>query len=404
MYIKRAIEETIKKTNSSFPVVLITGPRQVGKTTVLENIKEENRSYVTLDDPTIRLLAKTDPALFIERYSPPVIIDEIQYAPELLPFIKMEVDKNKRTGDYWITGSQMFHLMKSASESLAGRVGIINLLGFSNSEISSYESKPFTTGKQALLEKIKIRKLQNLNEVYNNIYKGGMPAIYDKNPSLDTFFGSYIDSYLKRDIKDLTQVADEMTFMKFLTAVAARTGQMLNYTDLAKDVGISSPTAKQWISLLVSSGMVYLLEPYYNNILKRSVKTPKMYFLDTGLCAYILKWTNAEILESGAMSGAFFETYVINEIVKSYYNAGKKPPIYYYRDKDQKEIDLILEIDGTLYPIEMKKSATPNKDAIKHFSVLEKTKMPIGTGGVVCMYKDLVPIDKNNWYIPAWLI
>jgi len=404
MYIKRAIEETIKNICKTFPVVLITGPRQVGKTTVFEKIKEPNRTYVSLDDPTIRLLAKTDPVIFMQRYAPPVIIDEIQYAPELLPYIKMAVDKNKVMGEYWLTGSQMFHLMKNVSESLAGRVGIVNLLALSSSEINNYISVPFTADTNAFLEKIKTRKPQTVYEIFENIFKGGMPAIYSKKPNLNTFFGSYIDLYIGRDIKDLTQVADEMTFFKFLTAVAARTGQMLNYADLANEIGISAPTAKQWISLLVTSGIVYLLEPYHNNALKRITKTPKIYFLDTGLAAHLLKWGNAEVLESGAMSGSFFETYVVSEIIKSYYNTGKRPPICYYRDKEQREIDLIIEQNGTLYPIEIKKTGTPSKDAMRHFTVLEKTKMPIGTGCVICMYPDLLPIDKNNWYVPAWLI
>lgn len=404
MYIKRAIENTLKNISETFPVVLITGPRQVGKTTVLEQIKEDNRNYVTLDDPAIRLLAKTDPALFMQRYAPPLIIDEIQYAPELLPYIKMSVDKSKVMGSFWLTGSQMFHLMKNVSESLAGRVGIVNLLGLSNSEITNTTSVPFSTDIDVLMERIKTAKPQKLNEIYLNIWRGGMPRIYDKSPDLSTFFSSYINLYIGRDIKDLTQVADEMSFLKFLTAVAARTGQMLNYAELAKEIGVSAPTIKQWISLLVTSGILYLLEPYHNNALKRIIKAPKMYFLDTGLAAHLLKWGDTEILERGAMSGAFFETYAVCEIIKSYYNAGKQPPIYYYRDKDQKEIDLIIEQNGTLYPIEIKKSASPNKDAIRHFNVLEKTNMPIGIGGVICMYTDLLPVDKNNWYIPVWLV
>lgn len=404
MYIKRSIEKTLLQISDTFPVVLVTGPRQVGKTTVFEKIKEVGRTYVSLDDPTIRLLAKTDPVLFMQRYIPPVIIDEIQYAPELLPYIKMAVDKSKIMGSYWLTGSQMFHLMQNVSESLAGRVGIVNLLSLSNCEIMGYDDTPFLPNKDILFAKIKSRKSETIGEIFEKIFKGGMPAIYSQRPNLDTFFASYINLYIGRDIKELTLVADEMLFLKFLTAVAARTGQMLNYAEISKELGISAPTVKQWVSLLVTSGIAYLLEPYYNNALKRIIKTPKIYFLDTGLAAYLLKWSNAQVLEMGAMSGSFFETYVVGEIIKSYYNAGKRPPISYYRDKEQREIDLIIEQNGTLYPIEIKKSGTPSKEAAKYFTVLESTKMPIGTGAVVCTYTDLLPLDKGNWIVPVWLL
>lgn len=404
MYIKRELEKTVIEMSRNFPVLLVTGPRQVGKTTMLRNLADETRSYVTLDDPMVRAIAISDPTLFMQRYTPPIIIDEIQYAPNILPYIKMYVDEHKNKGDYWLTGSQMFHMMKNVSESLAGRVGIINMLGLSNNEICGNLSRPYITDGNILIEKYKKSKKQDLTDVFERIFKGSMPALYDINQNEESYYASYINTYLQRDIKDLTQVGDEMSFLKFLTACAARTGQMVNYTDIAKDLGISSPTAKQWLSILVSSGIVTLLEPYYNNALKRVVKSPNMYFLDTGLCAYLTRWTNPQSLEVGAMSGAFFETYVVSEIIKSYYNAGKRPPIYYYRDSDQKEIDLIIEQDGTLFPIEIKKSGTPDKNAIKHFSVLEKTKKTIGTGNVICLSKDILPIDEKNWYVPVWLI
>lgn len=404
MYIKRAIENKILEISSTFPIVLITGPRQVGKTTVFEQLRGADRGYVSLDDPTVRLLAKTDPVLFMQRYTPPIIIDEIQYAPELLPYLKIAVDKDKMMGSYWLTGSQMFHLMKSVSESLAGRVGIINLLALSGSEINNYQSTPFLPDKESFFQKLNVRRAETSGEIFEKIFKGAMPAIYAQNPDLDTFFGSYINLYLGRDIKDLTQVADEMVFLKFLTAVAARTGQMLNYAQLSKELGISGPTVKQWVSLLVTSGIVYLLEPYYNNALKRLIKTPKIYFLDTGIAAFLLKWSDGKVLETGAMAGAFFETYVVSEIIKGYYNAEKRPPLFYYRDKEQREIDLIIEQNGILYPIEIKKNGTPDKEAIKHFSVLANTKMPVGLGAVICNYTDLVPLDKDNWVVPVWLI
>lgn len=384
--------------------MLVTGPRQVGKTTMLERLAEEGRKYVTLDDPMARAIANDDPALFIQRYAPPVIIDEIQYAPGLLPYIKMYVDKHKNKGDFWLTGSQMFHLMKNVSESLAGRVGIINMLGLSHSELTSKLSTPYKTDFTVLCDKLKTAKPQALNEVYHRIFKGSMPALYETEQDIEQFYSSYVNSYLQRDIKDLTQVGDELAFLRFLTCCGARTSQMVNYTDMAKDVGISPPTAKQWLSLLVSSGIVVLVEPYFNNTLKRIIKSPNLYFLDTGLCAYLTRWTNSASLEVSAMSGAFFETYVVSEIIKSFYNAGKRPPIFYYRDTDNKEIDLIIEQNGTLYPIEIKKSGSPKRDAIRHFSVLERTGLAVGTGNVICLCEDILPIDKNNYFVPVWLL
>ncbi|HOJ09067.1 MAG TPA: ATP-binding protein [Clostridiales bacterium] len=404
MYIDRHLEKVILKASINFPVVLVTGPRQVGKTTLLSKMAEENRKYITLDNPIVRELAVSDPALFMQRYQPPVIIDEIQYAPQLLPYIKMYVDQHKNKGDFWLTGSQVFHMMRNVSESLAGRVGVINMLGLSTSEIQGYQGNPYKTNIKDLLEKVNYVRPQNLREIFSRIFKGSMPALYETEQDTEMFYSSYVSTYLQRDIRDLTQVGDELAFLRFMTCCAARTSQMVNYADMAKDVGISPPTAKQWLSILVSSGVITLVEPYFNNSLKRLIKSPNMYFLDTGLCAYLTRWTSSETLEVSAMSGAFFETYVVSEIIKSYYNAGKRAPIFYYRDSDNKEIDLIIEQDNTLYPIEIKKSGSPKKDAIKHFEVLQKTGKQIGKGNVICLCSDIIPIDKDNYFVPAWLI
>ncbi len=404
MYINRTMETTVQKFQESFPVLLLTGPRQVGKTTMLKKLADKSRQYTTLDDLILRELAKRDPELFLQRFEPPVIIDEIQYAPELLPYIKMHVDKYGQKGGFWLTGSQMFRLKKEASESLAGRVAILNLLGLSNNEILAQPSLPFLTNPSCIMGKTKSAKPQNLMGIFNKIFKGSMPALYADDIETDTFFSSYVQTYLQRDIKDLTQVGNELDFFRFISCVAARTGQMVNYAEMAKDIGISAPTAKQWLSILVSSGIIALIEPYFNNALKRVIKSPKMYFLDTGLCAYLTKWTTPEALEAGAMSGTFFESWVVSEILKSYFNAGKRPPLYYYRDKDNREIDLIIYQDNTLYPIEIKKSANPGKSAIKHFRVLEHTGLAVVPGSVICLSSQPLPIDEKNWYVPAWMI
>lgn len=417
MYINRAIEGTIRNIGEMFPVLLVTGPRQVGKTTLLKRLMDNSRKYVTLDDPDIRYLAKTDPALFMQRYTPPVLIDEIQYATELLPYIKMSVDKSGNKGDFWITGSQAFRMMNNVSESLAGRVGIVNLLGLSQAEILGYNNLPFTTDPETLLKRCNQVPVVELNDIYKRIFKGSMPELYS-NDKMDweTYYRSYIDTYLQRDIRDLTQVADEMQFFNFMTVVAAHTSKPVIYEELANNAGISAPTAKKWLSILVSSHIVALVQPYHNNVLKRVVKMPLLHFLDTGLAAYLTRWGNPQALEAGAMSGQFFETFVFSEIYKSYLNAGKEPPIFYYRDKDQKEIDLLIYQNGTLSPIEIKKSASPGKTAIRNFDILnpiedpekfkgcEALKTEIGNGAVVCMANDLLPIDSKNWYVPVWMI
>ena len=422
-YIKRTAEDTIARVSKMFPVLLVTGPRQVGKTTLLQRLADMQKSegvdrkYVTLDDPDARYLAKHDPALFLQRYSPPVLIDEIQYATELLPYIKMGADQSKKKGDFWITGSQVFRLMNNVSESLAGRVGIVNLLGLSDAEIYREPGEPFQTDPEHLMKRLAARKPRGLNEIYDRIFKGSMPELYaDENVDWELYYRSYVDTYLQRDIRDLTQIADEMQFYNFMTIVAAHTSKPVVYEELASAAGISSPTAKKWLSVLVSSHIIALLQPYHNNALKRVVKMPLVHFIDTGLAAYLLKWGNPEALEKGAMSGAFFESHVFSEIYKSFLNAGKEPPIFYYRDKDQKEIDLLLYQNGVLFPIEIKKASSPGKSAIKNFRVLkpatqdapidglETLKVEIGTGSVICMANDLLPVDEKNWYVPVWLI
>jgi Predicted ATPase (AAA+ superfamily) len=318
----------------------------------------------------------------------------------------MRVDRAEAKGAYWLTGSQMFHLMKKVSESLAGRVGIMQLLGLSQAEIAGRPSTPFLPTQAVLSGRRKDAERRALPEAFLAIHRGSMPALYasEHKPDIEQYYSSYVQTYLQRDIKDFSQVGDELAFLRFLTAVAARTGQMLQYADLGRDVGISAPTAKQWLSLLVTSGIVCLVEPWYSNTLKRMIKAPKLYFLDAGLCAYLTRWTTPEALEAGAMSGSMFETFVVSEIMKSWHNAGKKPPIFYYRDKDKNEIDLIIEVDGRLHPVEIKKSANPGKDAISAFRFLAEAGKPVGSGGVVCCASEYLPLDAKNSIVPWWLV
>ncbi|MDE5965400.1 MAG: ATP-binding protein [Lachnospiraceae bacterium] len=411
MYYSRILEKAILKTSNTFPVVLVTGPRQVGKTTLLTKMAEENRTIVSLDNPTIRSLAKEDPELFLQRYKPPVLIDEVQYAPELFIYIKIYVDKHKNNGDFWLTGSQAFQMMERVTESLAGRVGIIKLNGLSNSEITGTFHDEFKIDMDSLVERMHSSKAMDIMSFFDRIYNGSMPRLYENTEvSREQYFESYIETYITRDIKELTKVADETMFLNFIRGVAARTATNVNYTELAEEIGISSPTAKQWLSLLVTSGLVLLIQPFSNNALHRVIKTPRMYFMDTGICAYLTGWNSPEALERGAMNGAFFETWVVTEIYKSYTNVGKNPPLYFYRDSNNKEIDLLIYQNGTLYPIEIKKGTQP-KNATKNFNVLKRfsddkggQKAAAGNGAVICLASDVVPIDRMNYYVPAWII
>lgn len=399
-YIKRSAENIIRKQEKIFKAVLITGSRQVGKTTMLKNVKSDI-NYVTLDDMLLNQSANEDPSLFLKSNKPPIIIDEIQYAPDLLRYIKIAIDNSDKKAMFYLTGSQQFHLMKNVSESLAGRIGILNLLGLSLREIKEVDfNEPFVPIEEYFEKREKFNTKISYDEIWSIIHKGTMPALYQEESDFEMFYSMYVNTYIERDVRNLTQVGDTLTFLKFMTALASRIGQLLNLNSVANEVGITIPTAQRWLSILVSSNIVYLLEPYYNNIMKRAVKTPKIYFLDTGLVSYLTKWKNKDVLESGNMAGSFFENFVIVEIIKSYYNSGElRPPIYFYRDKEKREIDLIIEQNGKLHPIEIKKSAKPNKDMISNFKVLEKVGT-IGEGGIVCMYDKMIDLDDKNKVIP----
>jgi predicted AAA+ superfamily ATPase len=407
MYVVRTLENFVGKAAGQFPVLLLTGARQVGKTTLLKHLAGKDRTYVTLDDPLVLSLAKEDPALFMQRFPAPVLIDEIQYAPELLPHVKMEADRNRLPGLFWLTGSQHFHLMKEVSESLAGRVGIVQLLGLSRRECAGMggAQAPFLPIPEELRQRQGPANQLTLKDLYQIIWRGCFPAIaLSAEADRDLFYSSYLQTYLQRDLRDLARVGDEMAFLRFLRASAARTAQLLNLAELARDADVAPNTAKKWLSILQASGLVYLLEPYHSNMTKRLVKSPKLYFLDTGLCAYLAEWSSPETLEAGAMSGTILQTWIMGEILKSWWHNGRRAPFYYYRDKDQKEIDLLIVQDGAIYPLEFKKTASPDKGAVRHFQVLEKLKMPIGPGGVICLAAQSLPLTNKAWSIPVGLI
>ena len=401
MYIHRIMESKLKYLSEHFPVVMVCGARQVGKTTLLNQLKTENEriQYVTLDYPRVRSLAKEDPELFLQQYQPPLIIDEIQYATELLPYIKIRADQTNKNGMYYLTGSQMFHMMKNVSESSAGRVGILSMYSLSRAEIEGTKSSPF------LPDKVNARESDDtITEIFEKIYRGGMPRLITDSELLpEDYFGAYMQTYLERDIRDLITIKDENKFLKFISCAAARTGQEVNLTDMAKDIEIDRKTADNWLSILVSSGLVYMLSPYSGNTIKRIVKRPKLYFMDTGLACYLSLWNNPRTLELSAMAGPMFECYVISEIIKGYVNHGidVRNRLFYYRDNNGREIDLMILENGILYPIEIKKSADPGKNALKNFNVLDCLPETIGEGAIICMTPMVIPLDSKNKLVPV---
>ena len=405
-YIKRSLEKVVLQVSKEYPVVLISGPRQVGKTTMLKKLMEgTDRNYVSLDDLQERALAKNDPEMFLQLHKPPILIDEVQYAPELFSMIKLIVDKEHRKGDFWLTGSQIFDLMKGVQESLAGRVAVLSLSSLSQTEIYGGEDRPFQIEIEHLMKRKEGRTSADLQEIFRRIFQGSMPAIVSNEVSNNSiFYGSYLSTYIERDVRNLSDSIDSLKFLRFLTAVAARCSQMLNVNEIARDADINLKQAKDWMGILETLGIIFYLHPFSNNMLKRLVKTPKYYFYDTGLFAYLTKWSSPETLENGAMNGAILENYVVSEIRKSYLNSGKAPFMYYYRDKDAREIDIILEQNGELNPIEIKKSANPAPEILRSFSVLEKTGLNRGKGAVICMKMELSAFNQENFIVPVWLL
>ena len=407
-YIHRHMEDCIQKLSKNWSAILLTGPRQSGKTTMLRKLSEKEnigRKYVSLDDLQIRELAKNDPKMFLQLYAPPVLIDEVQYAPELFTYIKIYIDEHHNPGDFWLTGSQIFRLLKGVQESLAGRVAILHMSPLSQREIIGADPVAFTTDFLTLLEKSNNIQPVSTPQIYKRIWKGSMPRV-NSNPDEDRniYYSSYISTYIERDVREISRAIDALKFSKFITAVAARSSQLVNYKAIAEDVDINQIQAKEWINILETLGIVFLLHPYSNNVLKRTIKTPKLYFYDTGLVCYLTKWSSPEVAESGAMSGALLENYVVSEIIKSYQNLGKEPFINYYRDHDAKEIDVILEGDGKLCPIEIKKTANPDKRIIKTFSLIEKSPLERGNSAILCMAESISAFDSKNLIVPIWII
>jgi hypothetical protein len=404
VYLQRNAEQAVGKLAQMFGAVLVAGPRQVGKTTMLRQV-EKDIDYITLDDPMMLTSALETGVTFFKDNPPPIFIDEIQKAPILFPQIKMMIDSEKAKGQFFLCGSQQFQMMQNVSESLSGRIGLITLLGLSMRE--KYEcrfTEPFVPTEAYFSLRKKEKNIIEYSDIWENIHRGSMPELF-VNPEYDwqMYYGTYVRTYIERDVRELTKVGDEVKFTKFMSVMAARTGQLLNLNSVAGEVGISQPTADRWLSILVASNIVYLLQPFSNNITKRAVKTPKLYFLDTGLAAYLTRWNTVDTLKNGAMSGAFFETFVISEIIKSYYNRGITDlPLYFYRDKDQKEIDLLIEEGDTLYPLEIKKHADPSAGDLTNFAVLDRMQgIKRGSGGVICTYDRLLTLKGEDKAIPV---
>lgn len=406
-YIHRTLERKFLKMSSFFKAVLVTGARQVGKTTMLKHLAEnENRTYVSMDNQMARSLAKTDPVLFFQMYKPPIIIDEIQKAPELFEQIKIMCDETDERGLFWLTGSQQYHMISNIRETLAGRIGILELYSLSKNETDNIifqNELDFTL--DCLLERQKVSGENNITDIFDHIWRGGMPAALDADEEQrQEYFNSYIETYLMRDVSEEGGITDTVRFRRFLNACAALTAEQVNYSTLAEAADISQPTAKAWLLLLESLGIIYLLKPFANNEIKRLAKTPKLYFCDTGLCAYLSMWLTRDTLMNGAASGHYFENYVVAELLKNYSYSQSKVNLTYYRDSNAKEIDVLIEENGRIHPLEIKKSANPNRREIKKYEVLEKTGMQTGAGGIICMCEEVIPINSRNSFIPCNLI
>ncbi len=400
MYIERHIQHILDELRQQFPSVLLTGARQVGKSTLLQHIVPQYK-YLTFDEPLLLEQAKQEPRLFFLNHSLPLILDEVQYAPELFSLLKLEIDKQKQNGMFLLSGSQAFELMKNVSETLAGRIAILQLKGLSLREIHKVAFyQPFIPNSDYLSQREK--HLQSYENIWEYIHKGDMPRLYEQETNWEIYYASYVSTYIERDVKQLINIQDSSKFTRFMVSIAARSGELLNYSSIAQEVGITVNTIKKWTTILQTAGIIYLLQPYSNNHLKRLIKTPKVYMLDTGLMAYLSKWLTPETIQNGAKSGQFFETFVVSQVIKSFNNNGIEPPLYFYRDTNQKEIDILIEYDHTLYPIEIKATASPNKKMANAFKLLEKISgdIIIGNGVIINQYPDKMWLADDLLSLP----
>ena len=416
MYINRALEKQIMKASNEFACITIYGARQTGKSTMVRYLFSDTFNYVTLDDLSIRDYALRDPKGFLDFYKSPLVIDEIQKAPSILSYIKIIIDNYKEQCLienkpvkllYILTGSNQFELQEAISESLAGRTAIFNMTSLSFSEKYKYlEQSYFDPHINVLLKKEKYaHKFLSRKEIFEDIFNGGMPEFVLNNINRDRYYNSYVTTYIEKDVKKVISVSKETVFLNFMEYIALRTANQIDYADISRNIGIDSRTVKEWISILETSGIIKLLQPYMSNISDRIIKKPKIYFLDTGLCSYLARIPTAEILEKSAFAGAFYETYVVSEIIKSYYNSSKdyKREIYYYRDKDQKEVDLIIETFEGIYPIEIKKGIN-RVSPKKSFSFLQKYNKKILNGLIIDSCEKIVPLNNEIYYCPISMI
>ena len=405
-FYQRQMQPLLQNLIQQFPTILVTGPRQVGKSTLLQHIGEDYQ-YVTFDDPLLLNQARNDPTLFMLNHSGKLILDEVQYAPELFSSLKLAIDKQKTSGLFLLSGSQAFQLMQNVTESLAGRIAVLKLQGFSLREIQQLDFyQPFVPNREYIVAREK--HFKPVENIWEMIHRGYMPRLYEQEMNWEIYYSSYVSTYIERDVRALTNISSITDFTRFMVAIAARSGELLNYSNVAQEVGVSVDTIKRWTTILETSGIIYLLKPYSNNHLKRAIKTPKVYMLDTGLMAWLTKWLTPETIQQGAKSGQFFETFVVSEIINSFYNNGIEPPIYYYRDTNQKEIDLLIEDHRTLYPVEIKTSASPDKKMAKAFGILKENlpeaEITIGNGVIINQYPQKLWLAEDLVALPAWAI